>query len=59
MVAVSSPTGGSTPKPATLFAFPHVNMKWSNAQIAEKTSLKIALYTVTCVGLLSAKNAEN
>jgi len=33
-------------------------VKWSNVQIAEKRSLKIVLYTVTCVGLLFAKNAE-
>jgi len=28
----------------TVFAFPEGNVKWSNVQIAEKRSLKIALY---------------
>ena len=34
------------------------NKKCRHTRIVEKMSLKIALYTAMCVGLLSVKNAE-
>ena len=35
-----------------------VNMKWSNVPTVEKKFPKTTTYTVTCVELLSAMNAE-